>query len=227
MKNTAITVVILAAVGIGGFVWYQNRSKEEALPPAETALEAPTPMENAAEAVDEAAESVSEKVEGAVESTAEAVEGAADNAAKALGDITESVTEAASDAVEAVSDAVTGGDSMEATQGAVTEATDTVADTAADTAQAGAAAATDAADTAGDTMDAGVATVIDAPDTDVPADAPLTQEGFDADRIIEMINASDLDAMRKSVLRSAVEQARSNPALVDATITQVKTALGM
>ena len=66
-----------------------------------------------------------------------------------------------------------------------------------------------------------------AEDTDVPADAPLTQEGFDADRIIEMINASDLDAMRKSVLRSAVEQARSNPALVDATITQVKTALGM
>jgi Tfp pilus assembly protein PilE len=57
-------------------------------------------------------------------------------------------------------------------------------------------------------------------------DAAMTTEGFDAARVLAAIEASNLDEMRKTTLRTLVEGARNNPALIEAAMTQVRAALG-
>lgn len=57
--------------------------------------------------------------------------------------------------------------------------------------------------------------------------ALLTPEGFDADKVAEMINNSDLSAVQKTVLTGAVDSVKNNPALLEATLTRLKEALGM
>ena len=56
--------------------------------------------------------------------------------------------------------------------------------------------------------------------------ALLTPEGFDADKVAEMINNSELSAVQKTVLTGAVEVVKENPALLDATLARLKEALG-
>ena len=57
--------------------------------------------------------------------------------------------------------------------------------------------------------------------------ALLTPEGFDADKVAEMINNSELSAVQKTVLTGAVNSVKENPALLEATLTRLKEALGM
>ena len=57
--------------------------------------------------------------------------------------------------------------------------------------------------------------------------ALLTPEGFDADKVAQMINDSDLSAVQKTVLTGAVDSVKNNPALLEATLTRLKEALGM
>ena len=59
-----------------------------------------------------------------------------------------------------------------------------------------------------------------------PADL-LTAENFDADKVIAVITESSLSPVQKTVLTNAVEAARANPALVAATLTQIREALGL
>jgi len=54
----------------------------------------------------------------------------------------------------------------------------------------------------------------------------LTPEGFDANKIVEMIDASTMDPVKKATLKTLVEQAASNPEQVQAVIDKVKAALG-
>ena len=54
----------------------------------------------------------------------------------------------------------------------------------------------------------------------------LTADGFDADKVIEMISNSDLSAVQQTVLSGGVNAIKDNPALLEATLTRLKEALG-
>lgn len=55
----------------------------------------------------------------------------------------------------------------------------------------------------------------------------LTVENFDAAKVNAMIDASALGEAVKTPLKSAVDMAGQNKALIPSVITQVKSALGM
>jgi hypothetical protein len=59
------------------------------------------------------------------------------------------------------------------------------------------------------------------------ATAALDPAAFNADSVVALIDGSTLDDAVKTTLKTAVEAAKANPALVADTIAQVKTALGM
>jgi hypothetical protein len=63
--------------------------------------------------------------------------------------------------------------------------------------------------------------------TTAAATAALDPAAFNADSVVALIDGSTLDDATKTTLKTAVEAARANPALVADTIAQVKTALGM
>ena len=92
-----------------------------------------------------------------------------------------------------------------------------------------------ASDAAGDATDAAMDAAGDATGAaaDAAADAgegiagALDPQNFDADSVIGAIDSSSLDDATKSTLKSVVEAAKSNPALVQPAIDQVKAALGL
>jgi hypothetical protein len=59
------------------------------------------------------------------------------------------------------------------------------------------------------------------------AAAALDPANFNADAVMALIDGSALDDAAKTTLKTAVDAAKANPALVADTIAQVKTALGM
>ncbi len=59
------------------------------------------------------------------------------------------------------------------------------------------------------------------------ATAALDPANFNADAVVALIDGSTLDDATKTTLRTAVEAARANPALVADTLAQVRTALGL
>ena len=91
-------------------------------------------------------------------------------------------------------------------------------------AAAAAAAATEAATAATEAVTEGAAAATDAV---AGAVAALDPANFNADTVVTMIDGSALDDATKATLKTAVEAARANPALVAETIAQVKTVLGM
>ena len=54
----------------------------------------------------------------------------------------------------------------------------------------------------------------------------LTVDGFDADKLIEAIEGTELSAVQKTALTAAVNGAKDNPALLEATLTRIREALG-
>jgi hypothetical protein len=57
--------------------------------------------------------------------------------------------------------------------------------------------------------------------------AALDPANFNADAVVALIDGSTLDDATKATLKTAVEAAKANPALVADTVAQVKAALGM
>jgi len=188
MNKTWIYVVVLAAAGIGGYYYLQGQKDgDEAMTTSGEAVEKPSLLEGASDAVGEAAEN-------AAGSVADAVEGAADTATEAAGAAAEAAGNAAEGATEAAG-----------------AATDAATDTATE------AAASDAAATATET----------ATDTAMSAGDLLNPENFDAGKVSEMIDGSNLDPLKKTMLKKAVEAAGDNPEMVSKVIDQIKSALGM
>ena len=91
-----------------------------------------------------------------------------------------------------------------------------------------AAVVEDAAVEADVAADADVAEV--AAEADVAAETGmadlLTTDGFDAGKVLEMINGSDMSEVQKTVLAGAVNSVKDNPALLEATLTRIKEAMG-
>ena len=57
------------------------------------------------------------------------------------------------------------------------------------------------------------------------SDPALTVDGFDADRVRQIIAAADLPEARKSELTSALDSAAADPARIPATLDQIRAAL--
>jgi len=126
MKKALITIVILAAVGVGGYVWYiGNMAEDEAAP--EIAVESPD-------------EAVEEVIEEAEEATGEAVEEVIEEAEEAAGEAVEEVIEEAEEAAEQAEEAA------EALEEAVESAIEDAADVAGEAAEAVEETVTDAAE---------------------------------------------------------------------------------
>lgn len=102
---------------------------------------------------------------------------------------------------------------------------------AAAAAEAAAAEAEAAAAAAAEAVTEGAAAVADAVTEGAAAvtgaAAALDPANFNADAVIAVIDGSTLDDATKTTLRTAVEAARTNPALVADTVAQVRTALGL
>ena len=147
------------------------------------------------------------KPQVAKEMVAEAEKKAAEAAAAAEAQAAEAAAAAEAQAAETAAAA-------EAAAATATEAATEGAAAATEAVTEGAAAATEAATE-------GAAAVTDA------AAAALDPANFNADAVIALIDGSTVDDATKATLKTAVEAAKANPALVADTIAQVKTALGM
>ena len=150
----------------------------------------------------------------------------ADGAATAASDAADTAAEAATDMADEATAAA-----EEAAAAAVAEV-EAAAATAAAAAGAAAAEAA-AAEAAAAEAAAAEAAAADAAAAEAAAAAPegmaalLTPEGFDADKVAEMINGSELSAVQKTVLTGAVSAVKENPALLEATLARIKEAMGM
>ena len=55
----------------------------------------------------------------------------------------------------------------------------------------------------------------------------LTVDGFDLDKVSEMIDGSDLGAFQKTALTSGLKAAQDNPDLLKTTLEKIREALGL
>ena len=130
--------------------------------------------------------------------------------------------------------AVTGATAAAAQEAAGIAAEEAAAATAAAEEAAASAAAEEAAATAAAEEAAATAAAEEAAATAAAEEAAaetgmadlLTADGFDADKVIEMISNSDLSAVQQTVLSGGVNAIKDNPALLEATLTRLKEALG-
>ncbi len=220
MNKTWIYVVVLAAAGIGGYYYLQGQKDgDEAMTTSGEAVEKPSLLEGASDAVGEAAENAAGSVADAVEGAADTATEAAGAAAEAAGNAAEGATEAATDAAGAAADTAT------EAAGAAAEAAGNAAEGATEAAGAATDAATDTATEAA--SDAAATATETATDTAMSAGDLLNPENFDAGKVSEMIDGSNLDPLKKTMLKKAVEAAGDNPEMVSKVIDQIKSALGM
>ena len=138
--------------------------------------------------------------------------------------VAEAEKKAAEAAAAAEAQAAEAAAAAEAQAAETAAAAEAAAATATEAATEGAAAATEAVTEGAAATEAateGAAAVTDA------AAAALDPANFNADAVIALIDGSTVDDATKATLKTAVEAAKANPALVADTIAQVKTALGM
>ena len=55
----------------------------------------------------------------------------------------------------------------------------------------------------------------------------LTVDGFDLDKVNDMIDGSDLGTVQKRLLTTALDKAKDNPELLEQALEQIKKALGL
>ena len=138
-------------------------------------------------------------------------------------------------ALEAASNAV--GDAVDATEGAVDGAVDAASDATASSAEAATTeAATDTAAAADETATDAVAGTAEAV-TDIAAATAeaasggmadlLSVDGFDLDKVSEMIDSSEIGAFQKTALKTALEKAKDNPEVLQTVLDKIKEAAGL
>ncbi|MEP5153347.1 MAG: hypothetical protein ABJQ89_10055, partial [Planktotalea sp.] len=75
-------------------------------------------------------------------------------------------------------------------------------------------------------------TAVDAA-TDAASDATggiadlLTTDGFNLDKVSEMIDGSEIGALKKTALKTALSSAQENPELLQGVLDQIKSAMGL
>ncbi|SEL05785.1 hypothetical protein SAMN05443999_103194 [Roseovarius azorensis] len=198
MRNL-VWVVLAAVVLVGGYMLFTGKSVTEAVDSVSgTAdeIEAPATLEEAGEAVGEAAEQA-----------ADAVSDTASEAAEAASDAVEATQDAAADAVEAVTD--TAGEA---------------ADAAADAASEAASEAVEATEGAADGTVSQSAGEEAAAAAQIPE--ALTVEGFDMDEASRLIREANLGATQETLLIEGIEAVHNNPDLLRPALEAAQRALG-
>ena len=137
--------------------------------------------------------------------------------------------EGAAAAVEAAQEGATS--AVEAAQATASDAVNAVTEGASDLATEAQTEAQDAAQATADAVTEAVTPEITADATaEAEAATPselLTPEGFNYDRVIEMIDGSELDPLKKTAVKSAITQARDNPELLKSALQAARSALGL
>ena len=138
-------------------------------------------------------------------------------------------------ALGAASNAV--GDAVDATEGAVDGAVDAASDATASSAEAATTeAATDTAAAADETATDAVAGTAEAVTDTAAATAEaasggmadlLSVDGFDLDKVSEMIDGSEIGAFQKTALKTALEKAKDNPEVLQTVLDKIKEAAGL
>ena len=138
-------------------------------------------------------------------------------------------------ALEAASNAV--GDAVDATEGAVDGAVDAASDATASSAEAATTeAATDTSAAADETATDAVAGTAEAVTDTAAATAEaasggmadlLYVDGFDLDKVSEMIDGSEIGAFQKIALKTALEKAKDNPEVLQTVLDKIKEAAGL
>ena len=138
-------------------------------------------------------------------------------------------------ALKAASNAV--GDAVDATEGAVDGAVDAASDATASSAEAATTeAATDTAAAADETATDAVAGTAEAVTDTAAATAEaasggmadlLSVDGFDLDKVSEMIDGSEIGAFQKIALKTALEKAKDNPEVLQTVLDKIKEAAGL
>ena len=78
-----------------------------------------------------------------------------------------------------------------------------------------------------ETVEAAEAATTEAAATETSVADLLTPEGFSLDKVTEMVNGSDLDGLKKTLLVGALEKAKDNPELLKAALDQIRAALSL
>ena len=55
----------------------------------------------------------------------------------------------------------------------------------------------------------------------------LTVDGFDAEKVVQLLDTADLSALEKTTLGNALNAAKDNPTLLQPVLDQIKSVLGM
>jgi len=93
--------------------------------------------------------------------------------------------------------------------------------------EAASEAATEATETATGAVTEATEAAADAASSAGDLTSLLTLDGFDMDKVVEAIDASDLSAVQKTTLTTGLQQAKDNPELLKGVLDQVKSALGL
>lgn len=168
-------------------------------------------------------------VDGAVETTTDAATEAAAAAETAAAEAAAATEAAAAEAAAAEAAAATEAAAAEATEAAAAAATvaaEAAAATEAAAAEAAAATEAAAAETAAATEAATTEAAAAEPETSM-MDTLLSADDFDAAKVSEMVDGSDLGLAKKTMLKAAIEKAGDNPEMIKAVIDQIKGAMGL
>jgi hypothetical protein len=144
-------------------------------------------------------------------------ETAEETAQDAVADAVEAAQDAAEDAAEAIEEQIES--AIESASELANEAAEAVGQAVDAASQAASDAADNAASTPGTDSETGL--------TEAEVEAALTAESFDYDRAVQVIDNADISETQKTMLKSGLDQARNNPALLENLLQQARTALGM
>lgn len=114
------------------------------------------------------------------------------------------------------------GEKVEGMAEKATAAVESAAETATEAADTATETATEAANTATETATESTAGAAGSGLSDL-----LTVDGFDMGKVVEAVDASQLNAVQKTTFKAGLEKAKDNPELLKGILDQIKTALGL
>ena len=204
MKNL-LWIALAAIVLIGGYVLVTGRTPADMIDPTGNEVDAPVAPDNTI--ADEPQPPAGDVAQDTEITPAETPDEAVTTPGDAAGNVTDDAGEAASDAADGADAAVEdmsreGSDAMqpvdESDAGTAPE-TETLAPTEPET----------TAPAADDAAEAG----------------PLSVQNFDMQAAADMIDNSNIDEAQKSLLKTSLQQAQDNPAMLETALKQVRAAL--
>lgn len=210
-----IWIIGAGVVLAGGYMWYSSQIIPDGLAPvseieteAEPQPETTAPADNVEGALDDAADTATVVIDDVVDNAGIVVQESTEAASEAVTATTEAASEAASAAATATTEAAS------AATEAVTDVVDDVATAASD--------AVTGATEAASSVSSGTPSI--APDD---LSSLLTVDGFDYDKVVTAIDASSLDTAQKLTLKTGLDQAKDNPAVLSGMLDQIKGAMGL